>query len=193
MGIDTFPLKNVKTIVLHRTDSGDAKSAISGMVNGGKGVHFVIEKDGSIQRIMDWDKGASHVGGTAPKYRFEFSYLKDFDTTGNNFTSTESMGIEVVGKYDPETGLFETPSPEQLKAVSQLVEALKIKFKLGDEAVVIHGLMSPKKFTEGLGLGYDRDKSRLTEKFIDKLNGHAKNFKDGNYKDAKAAKEIMKL
>ena len=75
-------MKSVNAIVLHRTVSSTAQSAINTAV-AGKGVpgfHLVVDKDGSITQIVNLDNKSNHVG----------------PPTGD-VNSSNSIGVEVVG------------------------------------------------------------------------------------------------
>jgi len=67
----------------------------------------------------------------------------------------DSIGIEVVGKFDGDTKQFAPPTEAQLNSVHRLVASLQRKYELTDDDVYTHGGISYKQESEGQGLGYD--------------------------------------
>lgn len=179
-------LKEVKGIVLHRTDSTTAASTLSGYKAGQTtGAHFLIDADGSIYQTANLDKQAYHVGKIRSRAQDEGT-LSTADAAAVNSivdnkslsypekvrqlnaleqkkdypsrypTNADSLGIEVVGKYDTSTQAFSPPTAQQLSSTHTLVEALKDSYGLTNQDIYDHGVISykdPKK-TEGSGLGY---------------------------------------
>src|SRR5699024_2333762 len=83
----------VKAVVLHRTVSSNATSAINTTKNnkGLTGFHIVIDKDGTIFQLNNFENRANHVG----------------KPTGE-ITNHNSIGIEVVGMPIDKNGDFST-------------------------------------------------------------------------------------
>ena len=67
--------------------------------------------------------------------------------------NSDSLGIEVVGKYVAADKAFELPTPEQLKSVKYLVDILVAQFKLNLLSdVYAHGAIARKEVSEGAQL-----------------------------------------
>jgi RHS repeat-associated protein len=162
-------IKDVKAIVLHRTGGSTKSSAISAMKKEKLGIHFIVDTSGTVTQHTPFKKFAQHVGGISPKGRFPFSSHKQFDTKVGSVKSANLIGIEVVGAFNKTTGLFDTPTERQLSSVSLLVKSLQAKYGLADTPVLLHGFMSPKKWSEGVGLGFDPQKEELSEDFIKRI------------------------
>ena len=129
-------LKTVKGIVLHRTTASTAQSSISEFKNTGKGVHFIIDKDGTIMQLASLNFWTSHIG--PPKH-------KDWV-----FRSTNTIGIEHVGRWFEDTETWEDLTEEQIDASAWLVKSLMRNYDIAPYGVRNHeDLRSGKKPNEG--------------------------------------------
>lgn len=174
-------LSDVKAIVLHRTGSSSAQSTFSHYAQQSLGAHYLIDTDGTIYQTAGLGKKTAHVGEIKSKCFAKTSC----ETAEQNLLQTlqrltggrkkhavhdleknkhypdrypmneDSIGIEVVGMYNEQTG-YGPPTDEQLESVKKLVEVLKEQFSLTNDDVYAHTLIATKdeKNTEGLFLGY---------------------------------------
>jgi N-acetyl-anhydromuramyl-L-alanine amidase AmpD len=68
-------------------------------------------------------------------------------------SNNDSLGIEVVGRYNKATDMFETPTSKQFKSVKWLAEALIKEYSLDlNKDVYAHGVIARKKEAEGIRL-----------------------------------------
>jgi N-acetyl-anhydromuramyl-L-alanine amidase AmpD len=181
--IEHGALLSVTSIVLHRTDSSTAASVLNAYKSGQKtGAHFLIEKDGKIYQTASLERICWHVGILQPRCVNESTCdpteLKNinallhqkglsFSKRARNVSSHEntkayplrypansdSVGIEVVGRFLPSTKDYEAPTQSQLFQTKwltqQLVDHYKLKL-LSD--VYSHGAIARKEATEGAQL-----------------------------------------
>ena len=147
----------------------------------GVGAHFLIDRDGTIHQVASVDRQAWHVGpvrsrgevegtitpedqrevdaarggraewtGTAARAvgRLEATrpYPERYPTNG------DSVGIEVVGRYNAGTQTWDAPTPEQTASIRSLVGSLQTNFGLNDNDVYQHDVISRKTPGEGAGL-----------------------------------------
>lgn len=134
-------------IVVHRTVSNTAGSAINSAVSsGGKAsFHIVIDKDGSTTQIANLNNVANHVG----------------KPTGD-VSNQNSIGIEVVGNFDAATKTWDPLTPSQVEATAQAIHVIGQAYGVGRSGVVPHEDVSRKTAGEG-GVVIDAVKSRLDE------------------------------
>lgn len=147
----------------------------------GTGAHFLIDRDGTIQQTVSVDRQAWHVGairsrgeveGTiTPEDQRELSAARNSQAewrgtavravsrieSGRPYperypTNADSIGIEVVARYHPDTQRWDDPTLEQTMAITRLVESLQRNFGLTDEDVYAHDAISRKTPGEGNGL-----------------------------------------
>ncbi len=147
----------------------------------GVGAHFLIDRDGTIHQTASVDQQAWHIGairsrgevegtiapadqrevdaarggraewtGTAARAvgRLEATrpYPERYPTNG------DSIGIEVVGRYNPATQTWDAPTAEQRDSINRLVGSLQTNFGLNDHDVYQHDVISRKTPGEGAGL-----------------------------------------
>jgi len=176
-------LININSIVLHRTDSSNATSTLNAYAKGKKaGAHFLIDKSGKIYQTAGMQKICWHVGIMKPRCEIEKNCdpaeLKtitalihekglSFGRRARNLsrheankayplrypTNKDSLGIEVVGRFNPAKKSFEKPTAQQLKSVKWLVDVLVQQFKLNlRNDVFSHGAIARKEVSEGAQL-----------------------------------------
>jgi RHS repeat-associated protein len=133
---ETGVLKNVEGIVLHRTAGSNVSGAIEGMTSRGLGVHFIIDKDGTITQLASLNFWLSHVG--SPKHS---NWI---------FRSSNTIGIEIVGRHDANTETWEDLTEEQIDASAFLVKSLMRTYSVHPYDVRNHeDLRSGKQANEG--------------------------------------------
>ena len=139
--------KGTQAIVLHRTEGGNAEGAISTWKeeNGAAGAHVVVDKDGKITQVVNFDNKANHVGKT-----------KD-PTYPNN---SNSVGIEVVGRYNEKTKTWEPLTSEQIQSTIELVNGLMKSYGLSQKNIYEHDVISWKTDGEGT-IVWDSIKDKL--------------------------------
>jgi len=176
-------LNTVTSIVLHRTDSSTAAGTLNAYANGRKlGAHFLIDKDGHIYQTANLKKYCQHVGILLPRCQVDKNCdpkeLKTitalihekglgFGTRAENLSrhesekkyplrypsNTDSIGIEVVGRFLPAEKKFEKPTLQQFSSLKWLVDLLVAEYGLNmTSAVYAHGAISRKEASEGAQL-----------------------------------------
>jgi N-acetyl-anhydromuramyl-L-alanine amidase AmpD len=137
-------MKNINSIVLHRTVSSNAGSAINTTMNsyGKTGFHIVIDKDGTITQVNNFDNRANHVG--SPK---------------GKVTNFNSIGIEIVGMpldkngnpttIDKEVVAWEPLTPEQIENTAFALVAIMEYYDITFENIFPHENVSWKTPGEG--------------------------------------------
>lgn len=157
-------------IVLHRTGSSTAASALSAFASG-TGTHFLIDKDGTIHQAASLVEKTWHVGkiksrcyeeemcspaerqhfdnlGFAPKAVHDLERRKAYPDRYP--LNEDSIGIEVVARHI--NGRWEDPTPQQAASIDRLVGLLQRQYGLGDRDVYVHDVISYKTLGEGAGL-----------------------------------------
>jgi RHS repeat-associated protein len=132
--VSRAPMKKIEGIVLHRTAGGSTSSAINTSKGnkGRTGFHLIIGYVGSTTQLINMNNRANHVG-------------KQKTDIGNS----NSIGIEVVGKYDSKTEKWESLTPEQIESTAMAVHTLMEKYNLSIENVYPHEKLSWKTLGEG--------------------------------------------
>lgn len=165
-----------KAIVLHRTGGSTASGAISAFKSSGIGTHFVVDKDGTVYQTLRLSSFGWHVGkikakckelGTCTKddrekldrFGWNPQAISNYETRHKEYpdrypTSEESIGVEVVGKFDSVVSRWDEATDKQLESVRKLVECLKEHYKFSSADIYQHDEISYKTVGEGAGLGY---------------------------------------
>ena len=165
-------LAQINAVVLHRTEGANAQSALDSFKSG-TGTHFLIDKDGTIYQTASLDEKTQHVGkiksrcmedgtctpeeaktikdmGWAPGKLHEHEAAKDYP---DRFPmNKDSVGIEVVGRYNEATKTWDAPTPEQQASIAKLVGVLQTTYGLENNDVYQHDKISYKTPGEGGGL-----------------------------------------
>ena len=181
--IEHGKLSGITSIVLHRTAGYSAISSLNGYVAGQKtGAHFLIDKSGHIYQTAGLDKVCWHVGIMYARCEIEKScdpkelatITSLLHTKGMSFgkrvrslsrhetakkyplrypSNMDSIGIEVVGRFNKVSNTFEKPSNQQFKSIKWLVELLVDELGLNlRNDVYAHGVIARKKKAEGVQL-----------------------------------------
>ena len=124
-----------KAIVLHRTAGSTVSGAVNAMKNNGLGVHFIVGKDGKITQLAGIEFAPHHVG---TPLLFEGAP-----------SSSNSIGIEVVGAYNREKLEWDPLTFKQVLAVAWLVNSLMISLELSTKDVYNHEDLKRKTKGEG--------------------------------------------
>jgi len=178
--IERGNIKKVSSIVLHRTDSTTATGTLNAYANGKRsGAHFLIDKSGHVYQTASMLKMCWHVGILLPRCQIEKNCdpkeLKtitaliheeglSFGRRARNLSrhevskkyplrypsNSDSIGIEVVGKFWPSEKSFEKPTQRQLESLKWLTEVIANEYLLNIRTdVYAHGAIARKEVTEG--------------------------------------------
>lgn len=178
--IEKGELTAVSAIVLHRTGGGSADGALSSFKSTAIGSHFVVDKDGTIIQAASLGKVTYHVGKIRSRCQEsntcdedELKALKELREKHTGYgayvaalhkhesakvypdrypNNSDSLGIEVVSRYDDKTKTWEAPTAQQKAAIKELVDRLKVCFGLGQADIYEHDKISYKISGEGAGL-----------------------------------------
>ena len=146
-GIEHGALKQVRAVILHQTDSKDARATLNGYGKGGTGhgAHLLIDKDGTIFQAAHLTMKCNHIGLILPRCWADHTCnAADAKLYGNDPrapklapplvlkhelprkqyperypTNAEAIGIEIVGKFLGGTDSFATNSYEPLTSQEQ--------------------------------------------------------------------------
>jgi N-acetyl-anhydromuramyl-L-alanine amidase AmpD len=168
-------LDQVNALVMHRTDSATADSALRSFASGRDGVqygtHFLIDKDGTVYQTASLQQRTAHVGRIKSRCVEEDNCAADdraltlaqrWNPGGtHNHEKTkpypqryplneDSVGIEVVGRHVD--GKWEAPTAAQQASINRLVNTLQQHYQIGDRDVHAHDVISYKTAGEGAGL-----------------------------------------
>jgi N-acetyl-anhydromuramyl-L-alanine amidase AmpD len=172
-------MTKVDAIVLHQTDS--ARLNLDHAKVDGIGAHFYIDKDGTIYQTARLDQSVYSVGkirsrcddthtcspdekkpidkimGGKGAYGTKVSKLNQHESAkaypDRYPTNGDSIAIEVVGKYDPATKLFERPTEKQTESLKWLSAELSQRYGLDlSKDVFRHSDISYKQADEARSL-----------------------------------------
>ncbi|MCC8378815.1 MULTISPECIES: N-acetylmuramoyl-L-alanine amidase [unclassified Xenorhabdus] len=173
-------IKTVNAIVLHRTDSYTMSSAIASFRTIKLGTHFIVDKDGTIKQTASLNKITEHVGKIKSKCKEEgvckndaerkkiiswgwkpskitaYERLKSYPDRYP--TSSDSIGIEVVAKYEkPKNGepYYQEATEQQKESIKKLVNLLKCKYNLKNGDIYEHDKIAYKTKGEGANLYFN--------------------------------------
>lgn len=145
------------------------------------GAHFLIDTDGTIHQTVSVDRQAWHVGAIRSRGEVEGTITpgdqREIDAARGTVAewrgtavravsrvesarpyperypvNGDSVGIEVVGRYDAATNTWDPPTAAQAASIRKLVGILQDNFGLTDHDVYQHDLISRKTPGEGAGL-----------------------------------------
>jgi N-acetyl-anhydromuramyl-L-alanine amidase AmpD len=166
--IEGRPMPTVHGIIVHQTDSASAASTLGQYTRpGSNGAHFLIDKDGTVYQTASVLKQTRHVGilksrciSTRMCSASEFkaaSKLKIHDLSRREqakpwpqrFPSNQdAIGIELVGKFLPATGKYESVTAAQSASLRWLVRELTIELGVPAHEVFRHPEVSYKQISE---------------------------------------------
>lgn len=147
----------------------------------GTGAHFLIDIDGAVHQAVSVNRQAWHVGavrsrgevegtisstdqreldaarGAAPEWRAAavraVSRVESTRPYPERYpTNADSVGIEVVGRYNAATSTWDSPTAAQAESIRRLVDTLQKNFGLTNHDVYQHDVISRKTPGEGAGL-----------------------------------------
>ncbi|WP_083489656.1 peptidoglycan recognition protein family protein [Stenotrophomonas ginsengisoli] len=174
-GLGRGRLNQVHAVVLHRTESATADSALRAFASGRDGVqygtHFLVDKDGTIYQTASLEQRTLHVGkiksrcveeascspeeaalarqrGWSPTATYNHEKAKDYPQRYP--LNEDSIGIEVVGRHLG--GKWEAPTAAQQASINRLINTLQQHYGIGDRDVYAHDVISNKTAGEGAGL-----------------------------------------
>ena len=174
-GLGRGRLAQVNAVVMHRTESATADSALRAFAQGRDGVqygtHFLVDKDGTIYQTASLQQRTLHVGkiksrcveeatcspeeavlarqrGWNPTATHNHEKAKDYPQRYP--LNEDSVGIEVVGRHLG--GKWEAPTAAQQASINRLVNTLQQHYGIGDHDVYAHDVISYKTAGEGAGL-----------------------------------------
>lgn len=151
-------------IVIHFTGGGTAKSSIASMDANGIGAHVVVDRDGSITQCVPFNKRANHAGISSLDGRqscnnftigieiANYGALTELESgkfvswskqpiKPDNVMRAAHKLINPNGTHDPKQP-WETYTGAQVKAVSEIIEALGFKYS-SIKTVVGHEDIAP--------------------------------------------------
>ena len=181
--IEHGDISKISSIVLHRTAGSKASSSLNAYAAGQKtGAHFLIGEKGVIYQTASLEKQCWHVGKLYSRCVNERSCPADelktinailhekgvsFSSRTTNLSRHEvkksyplrypsnkdSIGVEVVGRFNVVSSTFEKPSNSQFISMKWLVSELISHFSLElKKDVYAHGVIARKKEAEGAQL-----------------------------------------
>lgn len=132
-------VEKVKAIVLHRTDSRTQKSAVNWWKSEDNedryGTPFIIDKAGNITQTASLDQLTYHTRSNKKL----------------NVGNKNSIGIELVGKFDKKKGEWEPLTKSQISSLKNLIERLKSTYDLEDKDLFFHYQVDPEHKEKGEG------------------------------------------
>jgi N-acetyl-anhydromuramyl-L-alanine amidase AmpD len=169
--IERAPMKPVKGIVVHQTDSPTVNLTLNSYArkDAKGGAHFLIDKDGTIHQTASLNKQAPHVGKLqsrcaaeqkCPKPKFDppkTHNTEKIKAVPDRYPSNEdSIGIELVGQAFPlgeearkkKEPKFELVTKAQNESLRWLVGELRQTYKIPESEVFQHPIVSYKNPTE---------------------------------------------
>lgn len=181
--IEHGEISKITSLVLHRTAGASANASLNAYSSGQKtGAHFLIDREGKIYQTASLNKICWHVGklysrcmnektcspdelrtATALLHENGLSFSKRTTNLSRHEvkkiyplrypSNNDSIGIEVVGRYNVATNIFEKPTTTQLRSLKWLVGELIKNFKLNlHNDIYAHGVIARKKKAEGAQL-----------------------------------------
>lgn len=115
------PKRGVTAFIILHTTEGPFKGSLDKIRRNGE-AHYLIDERGSIYRIIDRDRIATHCG------RSMWNGVHDLDQY--------SIGIEMVGNYNRKL------TSGQLLALSSLVAELKGRYHIPDSKILSHSMVA---------------------------------------------------
>ena len=160
--IEKGSMTTINGIIVHQTAGSSAGSAFSSYASGAAGAHFLIDRDGAIYQTARLTQKTWHVGRLQSRCVAELKCAspKKWDPSGTHKAETskswpqrypsneDSIGIELVGKFDAATRTYESVTIMQNASLRWLVAELSVTLKLRATEVFRHPTVSYKEPTE---------------------------------------------
>lgn len=175
--IEKGPLSTVNALVVHQTGGATKESAFNSYKAGNNGAHFLVDKTGKVYQTAHTNRKTYHVGKIRARCRVEkscsateltaveailfkegVSYAQRTRNLHNHEKAKaypdrypmneDSLGIEVVGRFDPNTEAYEALNPLQIASLKWLVAELLSAMGLGLKDVFRHPAVSYKQPSE---------------------------------------------
>lgn len=175
--IEKGALSKVDAIVVHQTGGATAESAFNSYKKGGEGAHFLIDTDGTIYQTARVSQKCWHVGKIRSRcyqlqsctadeladvkkilfarkaaYAVRVKKLHDHESEKpypeRYPTNDDSLGIELVGGADADSGQYDDATREQNTSLTWLVSTLESLLKLSDSDIYRHPQVSYKQSSE---------------------------------------------
>jgi N-acetyl-anhydromuramyl-L-alanine amidase AmpD len=175
--IEKGNLQKVAALIVHQTGGDSAESALSSYRTGAEGAHFLIDTDGTIYQTARVNQKCWHIGKIRSRcyqlntctpdelaevkqilfakneaYAVRVKKLHDREsakTYPERYpTNEESLGIEMVGGVDTETGDYRTVTGDQNASLSWLIGALESLLDVSGSDVYRHPEVSYKQASE---------------------------------------------
>jgi N-acetyl-anhydromuramyl-L-alanine amidase AmpD len=168
--IEREKLKGINGIIVHQTDGTTASSTFNSYSRkGANGAHFLIDRGGEIYQTASIYNRANHVGilksrclATQVCSPTEFKIVSRMETQYHHLSSREyrksfperypgnfdSIGIEIVGRMDRETNIYENVNDNQNSSLKWLIKELYTTLKISPSEIYRHPVLSPKMPTE---------------------------------------------
>lgn len=173
--IERGPMRQVRGIIVHQTDSSTASATLNGYRNpAATGAHFLIDKDGTVYQTASVFQSTWHVGPLRARclaeHRctpVELQALKKFSPSGENRreiaksvperypSNQDAIGIELVGLALPrgpnvasKDQVYETVTAEQNASLKWLILGLSRALGVSMGEVFRHPTVSRKNETE---------------------------------------------
>ena len=137
-------MSSVDYIMLHHTGGNSLSSAINSFTNDSyrgvdetwkKGVHYIIDRDGTIYKLTNSDRDVVYHVGNKPRSGF------------GGITNENTIGVEIVGR---DSSSF---TEAQKRSAASLTRQLRIRHGLSSNRIVGHGEQSENKMSsEGTDL-----------------------------------------
>lgn len=175
--IERGPMVKVNGIVVHQTDATTAASSFNSYAeNGANGAHFLIDKNGTIYQTASVYKRTNHVGLLKSRCLMkrkcspsEFKRVSDMKGKyaklsrwehGKSFPdrysgNVDSIGIEIVGRMDRKTEIYEAVNERQNESLKWLVKELCVTLGISFAEIYRHPEVSYKMETEARTAKWD--------------------------------------
>jgi N-acetylmuramoyl-L-alanine amidase len=113
----------ISSIVIHHTATNNAQQTLDAFESNGLSAHYIVDKDGSIYKLVDDEKRSWHAG------------VSDWENRSN--LNDTSIGIEIINMGNQEF-------PEiQLSKVAELSKYLMNQYNIKPSNIIAHADIAP--------------------------------------------------
>ena len=176
-GIEKGPLITTKALVIHQTGAPTAQHTFNSYQQGGHGAHFLIDKHGIIYQTANLTRKTYHVGKIKSKcYETKACNKSQLQMitnillqTGQSYSTSvkdlhnheknkaypdryplneDSIGVEIVGKFDVQKNTYEPVSLLQNQSLQWLIGELFNYFPISKADIYRHPEISYKMPSE---------------------------------------------